>query len=442
MHTKIDFRGKNILAPMVRIGVLPTRLLALQYGADIVYSEEIIDHRFVHCKRIVNEQYGTIDFIHDHDSRPMFRTCEKEKGKVVFQMGTCDPERALKAARVVENDVAAIDINMGCPQEYSTKGGMGAALLQKPHLIEAILKKLVENLSIPVTCKIRVLPSLEDTLSLVKMIEATGVAAIGVHGRLKEERSRHKCRVNVIKAISETLSIPVIANGGSRDHITCYDDIIKFRELTGATSVMVARSAQDNPSVFRKEGPLPVNDVIKDYLHVAISLNNHYVNCKYCILQIMKGLQESPEGVVVRAAENLREICQVFGMEDYFNEKIGKFENVDLPPDSKKRKFDDDVIELDFKLNKGDYVLNGVSPKTLLLNWSRENEKEQPKYDTSCRNSDRRFNSVVQVAGTKYRSTMWEKNKKMAEQAAAVVSLRSLGLHDGRKITSDKYKKN
>ena len=32
------------------------------------------------------EQYGTIDFIHDHDSRPMFRTCEKEKGKVVFQM--------------------------------------------------------------------------------------------------------------------------------------------------------------------------------------------------------------------------------------------------------------------------------------------------------------------------------------------------------------------
>ena len=39
MHSKIDFRGKNILAPMVRIGVLPTRLLALQYGADIVYSE-------------------------------------------------------------------------------------------------------------------------------------------------------------------------------------------------------------------------------------------------------------------------------------------------------------------------------------------------------------------------------------------------------------------
>lgn len=33
------FRGKNILAPMVRVGTLPMRLLALDYGADIVYCE-------------------------------------------------------------------------------------------------------------------------------------------------------------------------------------------------------------------------------------------------------------------------------------------------------------------------------------------------------------------------------------------------------------------
>ena len=37
--SKIDYRNKIVLAPMVRIGTLPTRLLALQYGADIVYSE-------------------------------------------------------------------------------------------------------------------------------------------------------------------------------------------------------------------------------------------------------------------------------------------------------------------------------------------------------------------------------------------------------------------
>ena len=35
----MDYSNKLILAPMVRIGTLPTRLLALKYGADIVYSE-------------------------------------------------------------------------------------------------------------------------------------------------------------------------------------------------------------------------------------------------------------------------------------------------------------------------------------------------------------------------------------------------------------------
>lgn len=39
MNTPLCFRGKNILAPMVRVGTLPMRLLALDYGADIVYCE-------------------------------------------------------------------------------------------------------------------------------------------------------------------------------------------------------------------------------------------------------------------------------------------------------------------------------------------------------------------------------------------------------------------
>ena len=33
------YKEKVILAPMVRVGTLPMRLLALKYGADIVYAE-------------------------------------------------------------------------------------------------------------------------------------------------------------------------------------------------------------------------------------------------------------------------------------------------------------------------------------------------------------------------------------------------------------------
>ena len=44
---------------MVKIGTLPTRLLALQYGADLVYSEEVIDWKLVKCKRVVNGEFKT-----------------------------------------------------------------------------------------------------------------------------------------------------------------------------------------------------------------------------------------------------------------------------------------------------------------------------------------------------------------------------------------------
>lgn len=52
----------------------------------------------------------------------VFRTCSEEKDKVIFQMGTCCPERALRVAKLVEHDVAGIDINMGCPKDFSIKG--------------------------------------------------------------------------------------------------------------------------------------------------------------------------------------------------------------------------------------------------------------------------------------------------------------------------------
>lgn len=50
----LTYDNKIILAPMVRIGTLPMRLLALRYGADIVYTEELIDWKFLRSKRRCN----------------------------------------------------------------------------------------------------------------------------------------------------------------------------------------------------------------------------------------------------------------------------------------------------------------------------------------------------------------------------------------------------
>jgi tRNA-dihydrouridine synthase 2 len=107
--------------------------------------------------------------------------------------------------------VAGIDINMGCPKEFSVKGGMGSALLTQPEKAQKILRTLVQGVKIPVTCKIRILPDLESTVELCKKLASCGIAAIAVHGRTKEERPRHANHNDFIRAVAQSVNIPVIA---------------------------------------------------------------------------------------------------------------------------------------------------------------------------------------------------------------------------------------
>lgn len=295
------YTNKVILAPMVRANSLPFRLLCLEAGADLVYSEELIDYALEKCQRLVNERLGTIDFV-DHKGKVLFRTCPKERDRVVVQLGSNDPERALRAAKLVSNDVCGIDFNFGCPKSFSISGGMGAAMLEKPDDIRAILTKCVSNLDIPVTCKIRILPNLEKTLDLVKMIESCGVAAIAVHGRTKSERNCHSNNDEFLRRIAETISIPMIANGGS-NNIACYSDMIKFRDSVNASSVMIARAAQKNPSIFKSAGCLePIETVIEKFTRLAVEYDNTIHLTKYTIQKLLAGGTASDRKNVVLSA--------------------------------------------------------------------------------------------------------------------------------------------
>ncbi|XP_060893071.1 tRNA-dihydrouridine(20) synthase [NAD(P)+]-like [Labrus mixtus] len=431
---RLNFCNITALAPMVRVGTLPMRLLALDYGADVVYCEELIDIKMAQCHRVENQVLQTVDFVAP-DDRVMFRTCEREKDRVVFQMGTADPDRALTVAQLVEKDVAAIDVNMGCPKEYSTKGGMGAALLSDPDKIEAILKKLVTGVSIPVTCKIRILPSVEDTVSLVQRIEKTGVAAVAVHGRLKEERPRHPLHCDYIQAVARAVSIPVIANGGSLDMVKTNADIEEFRKATGASSVMLARAAMWNASVFTDQGPLPLEKVMEDYLKYAIRYDNNAYNSKYCLCQMLRDKVESPLGKQVQAAQTTAEISEAYGLQEFYqqiqNEQQSRKDALQTNSQPDHPVMDGDLTTMAVKFERREYPPH-ITPKMFLLEWSRKEKLEQPFYETVQRSQDRAFQSTVTIAGKKYRSSLWEKSKKFAEQAAAVVCLRILGVPEGR----------
>lgn len=111
-----------VLAPMVRCGTTPLRVLALRFGADTVWSEEIIDKKLSVCKRVINDDLQTIDFIDPIHGKDVFRISSLEKDRLICQFGSASPESALAAAKLIENDVKGIDINMGCPLKFSVKG--------------------------------------------------------------------------------------------------------------------------------------------------------------------------------------------------------------------------------------------------------------------------------------------------------------------------------
>ncbi|XP_025073342.1 tRNA-dihydrouridine(20) synthase [NAD(P)+]-like [Pogonomyrmex barbatus] len=448
---RLNYDNKLILAPMVRIGTLPMRLLALDYGADIVYTEELIDRKLLRSIRRENDVLGTIDYIDKTDGTVVFRTCPRERDNVVLQIGTSDPIRAAQVALMVENDVAGIDVNMGCPKKFSMLGGMGASLLREPQKATEILQNLIKTVAIPVTCKIRILPNQEETLQLCETLASTGIAAIAIHGRTIEERPQHSNHNNVLKHISAKLLIPVIANGGSKD-IQKYSDISRFKEETGCSSVMLARAAEWNCSIFRKEGLLPMEDVIKSYLKHAIDCDNSPSNTKYCVQNILRELQESPLGRKFLDAQTLEQICEVWGLGDYCRSKrkefrdkglLGRFQVTPTIFDkelsngiSHKRKAqeNEDVSLMRCAFLRNNYITDSELPKTRLLKWTKEYHKKMPVYDT--RQENKLFCSVVTVDGRKYGSSFWEKNKKWAEQGAALVCLYFLGIIDEESLTA------
>ncbi|XP_050075839.1 tRNA-dihydrouridine(20) synthase [NAD(P)+]-like [Anopheles maculipalpis] len=458
MKSAIDYRNKFVLAPMVRVGTLPMRLLALEYGADLVYTEEIIDWKLLRTERHTNEVLGTVDYIDKTDGTVVFRTCPDEREKVILQIGTASVERAVAVGLMMQNDVAAIDVNMGCPKDFSIKGGMGVALLYDRPRAKAILEGLVQSVSIPVTCKIRVMPDPDETIQLAKDLESTGISAIGVHGRTKTERPRDPVNEDAIARVATALHIPVIANGGSQS-ISRRHDIVKFAQRCSTTSVMVARAAEWNCSVFRTDGPLPLDDVIRRYLELSVRFDNSPSNTKYCVQMMLRSLQESPTGRRLLDSQTMQQICDIWELGDYCRETQLRYHFAGIkgrracrprtlsengnhmgaddsePAASKKQCLEkppaeqeidpEPLIEENVCFIRSNFTDDNTLPKSKLYLHAVRNGLARAQYEVQQK--DKLFRAFIRYDGKRYTSSFWEKNKRYAEQAAALVCLLKLG---------------
>jgi len=347
---------------MVRASTTPLRTLALNYGADFVYTEELIDRSITNTTRVENHELNTIDYVKDisklskkvqkrlaRDGGPALLLRidpHVERGKLVCQIGSGEPELALAAALHVHQDVDAIDTNMGCPKKFSVSGGMGSALLSDPERACRIIRTLSNELSsIPVSAKIRLLEDTASTMDFVTSLIQAGAKAVAIHGRMVGDDAVQPAkweRLQEVVSLSKSKfpQVPILLNG---DFYT-RQEFVDFQEQTGANGVLLARPALYNTSIFRKpqqaDAPntkygydskllLDRTQVIQDYLREAVRYNSHYKNVKYVVCEMMNNRraptprvpllpQVFPGGQTIGntcECQSLTEICKVWNVD-------------------------------------------------------------------------------------------------------------------------------
>ena len=221
------------LAPMAGISDLPYRVICREFGCGLTVSE------MVSAKGLLYKNEKTF---------AMLQIDEAERPTAIQLFGSV-PEELAEAARIVEAQGAdIIDFNMGCPVPKVVNNGEGSALMKVPELAGKILEAMVKAVRIPVTVKFRAGWDEEhrNAVEIAKIAEASGVAAVAVHGRTRNQFYMGKADWEIIRRVKEAVRIPVFGNG---DVFTAGDGLRMFKE-TNCDGLMLARGVYGNPWLF------------------------------------------------------------------------------------------------------------------------------------------------------------------------------------------------
>lgn len=222
-----------ILAPMAGVTDLPFRLLCKEQGAGLLCME-MVSARAIY--------YG------NRNTEALLAIDERET-PVSLQLFGSDPDIISEMAkRIEERPFSILDINMGCPVPKVAGNGEGCALMKNPALVEAIVSKTVKAIRKPVTVKIRKGFDQDhvNAVEIAKIAEASGAAAVAVHGRTREQYYQGKADWEIIRQVKEAVRIPVIGNGDVRSP----ESALSMLRETGCDGIMIGRGAQGNPWIF------------------------------------------------------------------------------------------------------------------------------------------------------------------------------------------------
>jgi len=226
-----------VQSPMANCTDLPFRLIARAQGMRFAYLE------MISAEGLIRDNAETL---------AMMQTIP-EDWPIGAQIVGCDPAiMGEAAARIEAMGYALVDMNLGCPVPKIVAKGGGSQLLREPDLARAIFTRVVQSVKhVPVTVKMRLGysdPTGDEAARIARIAQDSGVDAIAVHGRTREQGYSGTANYEAIGRVKQAVSIPVYGNGDVTDTASA----LRLREVSGCDGVMLGRGALGNPWVYRQ----------------------------------------------------------------------------------------------------------------------------------------------------------------------------------------------
>lgn len=223
---------------------------------------------------VVSEFISSEGLTRKNDRSHKMLLFEEHERPVAIQIYGGDPDRMDDAAAIVEEQgVDIVDINMGCPVRKIVNSGAGSAMLKDFDKASRVVDKIRKRVKIPVTVKVRKGWESNDVLPLLKRFEESGVSAIAIHGRTRNEAYTGASDWAYIAHVKANLGIPVWGNGDVKTPA----DAVRMFEQTNVDGVMIGRAALHNPFIFRDIVAHANGDQVLDELDRRIDAMQRYL---------------------------------------------------------------------------------------------------------------------------------------------------------------------